>query len=121
MTVSAVTCSRAERNSTVDVGDRSAIDGFAQDQERAHRKLFGESPAVMIEILGDGRPLEAGHQAAEPGVQLDAAAIREHAQLTGAAHAGGDVAVAPAVAHQLALQMAGRGAPAVGSQARPRC
>ena len=74
----------------------------------------------MIEVLGDRRPLEPGRELAEAGVELVAAAVGEHAELAGADHAGGDVAVAQAVAHQLALQMARRGAPAVGAQARPR-
>ena len=99
-------------------GDGPAVDGLAQQQERAYGKLLGEAAAMMIEILGYRRTLEPGHQSSEADVQLHPAAIGEHAQLPGAAHAGGHIAIAPAVTDQLALQMAGRGAPSVWSQAR---
>ena len=94
-----------------------AIDRLAQQQKRLDRETLGEAPAVMVEIFGDRRPIEPGRQLAEARVELVAAAIGEHAELTRAAHAGGDVAVAQAVAHQLALQMARRRAPAIGPQA----
>ena len=106
---------RAQRGAVV--GDRAAIDRLAEQQERAHREALGEAAAVVIEIRGDRRPLEPRRQLAEPRVELVAAAVGQHAELAGADHAGGDVAVAQAVAHQLALQVARRGAPAVGPQA----
>ncbi len=98
------------------VGHRSAIDRFAQQQERLDRKALGESPAMMIEIFGHRRTIESRQQLSESRVQLVAAAIGEHAQLARPHHAGGDVAVAQAITHQLALQMARGRAPAVGAQ-----
>ena len=76
------------------VADRAAIDRLAEQQERLDREALGEAPAVVLEILGDRRPFEAGLELAEAGVELVAAAIGEHAELARAAHAGGDVAVA---------------------------
>ena len=97
--------------------DRAAIDRLAEEQERPHREAFGEAAAVEVEVVGHRRPVEAGREAAEAGVELDAAAVGEHAELARADHAGGHVAVLQAVAHQLALQMARGRAPAVGPQA----
>ena len=85
-------------------------------QERPHREPLGEPLAVMIEVRGDRRVLELGREHAEPRVELVAAAVRQHAELARARHAGRDVAGALAVAHELALQVARRGAPAVGPQ-----
>ncbi len=98
--------------------DRSAIDRLAQQQERLDREALREAAAVMIEILGHRRPIETRHQLAEPRVELVAAAIGQHPELARAAHAGGDIAVARSVAHQLALQVTRRRAPAVGAQPR---
>ena len=98
--------------------DRPAIDRLAEHQEGLHREALGEAPSVVLEVLGDRRPFQAGLEHAEAGVELVAATIGEHAELTGPAHAGGDVAVADRVADQLALQVPRRRAPAVGPQAR---
>ena len=81
---------------------------------------LGEPLAVVIEVRGDRRMLEARREHAEPRVELVAAAIRQHAELARAHHAGGDIAGALAVAHELALEVARRGAPAVGAQAGAR-
>jgi len=99
------------------VAHRFAIDRLAQQQERLDRKALRESSSVMIEILGHRRTLEVGQELAEPGVQLVAAAIGQHAELPRAHHAGRDVAVAKAVAHELALQMPRGRAPTVRPQA----
>ena len=96
--------------------DCPAIDRLAEHQEGLHREALGEAPAVVLEVLGDRRPFEAGLERAEAGVELVAAAVGEHAELAGPAHAGGDVAVADGVADQLALQVPGGRAPAVGPQ-----
>ena len=118
--VSAVTRSSASRSACRSVAiDPRSID-FAQEQERLDRKALGEAAAVMLEIAGHRRLVEAGHQPAEADVELAAAAVGEHADLPRPPHAGGDVAVAQAVAHQLALHVPRRRAPAVGPQARRR-
>src|SRR5688500_19932991 len=72
----------------------------------------------MIEVLGDRWLGETGPEHAEPRVELVAAAIRQHAELTRARHAGRDIAGALAVAHELALQMTRRRAPTIGTQSR---
>ena len=79
-----------------------------------------EPLAVMIEVRGDRRLRELGREHAEPRVELVAAAIRQHAELACARHAGRDIAGAQAVAHELALEVTRRRAPAVGAQARRR-
>ena len=99
------------------IGQPAAIDRLAQQQEGLDRKPFGEAPAVVVEIFGDRRAIASGRELAEAGVELVAPAIGEHAQLPRPAHAGNDVAVAQAVAHEFALQVAGRRAPTVGPQA----
>ncbi len=99
-------------------GNRSPIDRFAQEQEGLDRKTLGEAAAVMLEVSGHRRLVESRHQPAEADVELAAAAIGEHADLPRPPHAGRDVAVAQAIAHQLALQVPRRRAPAVGPQAR---
>jgi hypothetical protein len=85
------------------VAHRFAIDRLAQEQERLDRESLREPAAVMIEILGHRRPLEMRQQLAESRVQLIAAAIRQHPELPSPHHAGGHVAVAKAVANELAL------------------
>ena len=92
--VSAVTRSSSGAPGARIGADRPAIDRLAEHQERLHREALGEAPAVVLEVLGDRRPFQAGLELAEAGVELVAAAIGEHAELAGAAHAGGDVAVA---------------------------
>jgi len=76
------------------IAHRLAIDRLAEQQERLDGEALRESPSVVIEILGDRRPLEMRQQLPESCVQLIAAAIRQHAELSRAHHAGGDVAVA---------------------------
>jgi hypothetical protein len=97
------------------VGEGTAIDRLAEHQEGVDRESSGEPLAMMIEVASDLRALVAGRQPAEPRVELVAAAVGEHAELTSTRHPGVDVAVADAVAHELALQMPGRGAPAIRS------
>ncbi len=100
------------------IAHRFAIDRLAQQQERLDRKAFGKAPPVVIEILGDRRPIEMRQQLAKPRVELVAAAIRQHPELARAHHAGGDIAIAKPVAHQLALQVPRRRAPAIRAQSR---
>ena len=84
---SAVTCSSGGADRGRVVAERAAVDGLAEQQEGLDRESRGEAPAVVIEVLGDRRPLEPGHQLAEPGVELVAAAVGQHAELAGADHA----------------------------------
>src|SRR4029079_4643360 len=86
--------------------------------ERADRELRREPLAVVIEVRGDRRLRAPRGEAAPPRVERVAAALCEHAALARAGHAGRDVAGAQAVAHELALEVARRGAPAVGPEAR---
>src|SRR5580704_8099722 len=72
----------------------------------------------MLEVLGDRRMHELRTEHAEPRVELVAAAVGQHAELARARHAGRDVAGALAVAHELALQVARRSAPAIRPHAR---
>ncbi len=97
-------------------GESTAIDRLAEQQERANRELRGEPLAVMIEVGGDGWMRELRHEHAEPRVELVASAIGEHPELPRARHAGRDVAGAQTIAYELALEMAGGGPPAVGTQ-----
>ena len=78
----------------------------------------GELLAVMIEIRGHRRLRELRCEHAKARVELVAPAVREHAELARADHAGRDVAGAQTVADELALEVARRGAPAIGPEAR---
>src|SRR4029079_2333791 len=93
-------------------------DGRVEWQHRAHGKPRREPLAVMIEIRGNRWLCELGREHAETRVELVAAAVREHAELPRARHAGRAIARAQSVAHELALEVARGGAPAVGAQAR---
>jgi hypothetical protein len=79
------------------VAHRFAINRFAQEQKGLDRKALRESAPVMIEVFGDRRALEMRQQLPEPGVQLVAAAIRQHAELARPHHARRHVAVAKPV------------------------
>ncbi len=96
--------------------DRAAVDRLAEEQERLHWKTLGEAATVMLEVIGHRRPVQAWLELAESGIELDAAAIGEHAELARPAHAGGDVAVADPVADQFPLQMTRGRAPPVGPE-----
>jgi hypothetical protein len=98
------------------IAHRLAIDRLAEQQERLDRKTFGEPTAMVIQILGDRRPIEVRKELAKARVELVAAAIRQHPELARAHHAGGDIAIAKAVAHQLPLQVPRRRPPAIRAQ-----
>ena len=116
--VSAVTCSNACRSACRSVAIDPRSIASLRSRNVLTGKLLREAAAVMLEISGDRRLVESRHQPAEADVELAAAAIGEHADLPRPPHAGRDVAVAQPIAHQLALHVPRRRAPAVGPQAR---